>query len=317
MQIDAANKIGLNLYSPLSVARQNAKRGVSDASGAAAAERTVLSQERSLKARVPGATTHTTYTYAIGPDGRQYITGAEVQIVGTEEELAGTGGKGSPAGQQMRPAKPGEQRVDGNQLAQLAQGGARSKRGVGGSQELSPEAKAQIEKLKQTEREVIAHEAAHMMAGGAFAGAASYTYTTGPDGKKYITGGQVPISAPSGGTPEEALANALQVLRAATAPGDPSGQDMSVAASAAQMAAQARIEMATGAGEESSGAQTVGGDDPTGFDALRASQAKNAYGATQSSKGMWTKSGGLVAEEAFSLIRSQEDKQTAPFEIAA
>ena len=82
-----------------------------------------------------------------------------------------------------------------------------------------------------------------MAAAGRFGGGVSYTYTTGPDGKRYITGGSVPISTPPTNNPEEALANAQQVLRAATAPGDPSGQDIAVAARASAMAATARSKM--------------------------------------------------------------------------
>ena len=104
---------------------------------------------------------------------------------------------------------------------------------------------AQVQELKQIEREVIAHEAAHMAAAGALGGGVSYTYTAGPDGKRYITGGEVPIQIQPGSTPEETLRNMQQVQRAALAPADPSGQDRQVAARAAAMAAQARSEIAS------------------------------------------------------------------------
>jgi hypothetical protein len=75
------------------------------------------------------------------------------------------------------------------------------------------------------------------------AGAVSYTYTQGPDGRSYITGGEVPIHLPVSIDPEETLRNMEQVQRAALAPGNPSGQDMSVAGQAAAAAAIARQEL--------------------------------------------------------------------------
>ena len=69
------------------------------------------------------------------------------------------------------------------------------------------------------------------------------TYTTGPDGRRYITGGHVPIHTPATSDPEEALRNAETVMRAALSPGDPSAQDLAVAARAASRAASARAKI--------------------------------------------------------------------------
>ncbi|MDR1622573.1 MAG: hypothetical protein LBS00_09385, partial [Synergistaceae bacterium] len=82
-----------------------------------------------------------------------------------------------------------------------------------------------------------------------FAGAVSYSYTQGPDGKRYITGGEVPIHVPPSDDPEQALRDMEQVQRAALAPGNPSAQDRSVAAAAAAMAAQARQQLSLSAKE--------------------------------------------------------------------
>jgi len=60
----------------------------------------------------------------------------------------------------------------------------------------------------------------------------------------YAIGGEVPISAPTSSSPEEAVANARKVLAAATAPGEPSSQDMAVASSAAMMQVKAEKEIA-------------------------------------------------------------------------
>ena len=43
----------------------------------------------------------------------------------------------------------------------------------------------EIAKLSQRDQEVRAHEQAHAAVGGRYAGAPSFTYTSGPDGKRY------------------------------------------------------------------------------------------------------------------------------------
>jgi len=102
-----------------------------------------------------------------------------------------------------------------------------------------------VAELQATDRNVRAHEAAHLAAAGGLAtGAAEFTYATGPDGQRYAVGGEVNINVSQGQTPEETLARAEQIQRAALAPADPSPQDLSVAAMAGQMAAQARQEIA-------------------------------------------------------------------------
>lgn len=102
----------------------------------------------------------------------------------------------------------------------------------------------EILELAARDREVRAHEQAHAAVGGRYAGAPSYTYQRGPDGVNYAVGGEVPISLPSGGDdPEATIRAAEQVRRAALAPADPSPQDRSVAASAANLAQEARQEL--------------------------------------------------------------------------
>lgn len=99
------------------------------------------------------------------------------------------------------------------------------------------------QKMKQIEDRVISHEQAHMAAGGDLAGGASYTYVRGPDGRMYISGGEVGISMPVSDNPEETIANMDRVQRAALAPADPSPQDLRVASSAAMVAQQARAQL--------------------------------------------------------------------------
>jgi len=122
--------------------------------------------------------------------------------------------------------------------------------------ELSQEQKEQVKELASRDAEVKAHEAAHQAAAGGLAGAASYTYQQGPDGKMYAIGGEVPISAPSSSSPQAALENARKVIAAATAPGEPSSQDMAVASSATMMQVKAQQQLAQKSQEETKGLET-------------------------------------------------------------
>lgn len=115
--------------------------------------------------------------------------------------------------------------------------------GKTGASELSDEEQAQVAKLKQIDAKVRAHERAHAAVGGAHAGAPSYTYTRGPDGQMYATGGEVAIDISAESDPEATLQKATQVAAAALAPADPSGQDRAVAAAAAQLRLEALAQI--------------------------------------------------------------------------
>ncbi|HHY74680.1 MAG TPA: hypothetical protein GX497_15915 [Bacillus bacterium] len=108
-----------------------------------------------------------------------------------------------------------------------------------------PEVKRQIRELQNAEQNVRMHEQAHKAAGAGVTGAISYSYSTGPDGKKYITGGEVSVQAPEGNTPEESIQILEKVKSAALAPADPSSQDLSVAANATAQIQQKKAEMSS------------------------------------------------------------------------
>lgn len=113
------------------------------------------------------------------------------------------------------------------------------------SQRARLEQQAQLGKLAATDREVRAHEAAHLAAAGGLAlSGASFGYTRGPDGQNYAVSGEVSIDTSPASTPEATLAKAQQIRSAALAPANPSGQDLQVASAAAAMASAARIEIA-------------------------------------------------------------------------
>ena len=109
---------------------------------------------------------------------------------------------------------------------------------------------AMVRELAQRDREVRQHEMAHKSAAGSAAGAISYEYQRGPDGRLYAIGGEVSIRlSPPSNDPAEVQRYAEQILRAALAPAEPSGQDRQVAAQARSMIAEAQAELAQQAGE--------------------------------------------------------------------
>lgn len=113
-----------------------------------------------------------------------------------------------------------------------------------------PEVKQEIKELASREREVIAHEQAHKAAGAGVTGAISYTYTTGPDERRYITGGEVSIETPQASEPEQMLKVLEKVKQAALAPAEPSPQDLLVAASAQAQILTVKGELAAENSEE-------------------------------------------------------------------
>jgi hypothetical protein len=101
----------------------------------------------------------------------------------------------------------------------------------------------QIRELQARDAEVRAHEQAHAAVGGSYAGAPSYEYQTGPNGKKYAVGGEVSIDVSSTPDPEQTIRKMQTVRAAALAPAEPSAQDRKVALEASQNIAEARAEM--------------------------------------------------------------------------
>lgn len=130
--------------------------------------------------------------------------------------------------------------------------------------DLSEAERRQIAKLKARDIEVRAHEAAHAGAGGAFAGSPSYEYETGPNGKKYAVGGEVPIDvSPVARDPQATIDKMNTVKAAASAPAQPSSQDRQVAARADAEKARAHAELLVQRREETQAKKTeqAEGDD--------------------------------------------------------
>lgn len=110
--------------------------------------------------------------------------------------------------------------------------------------ELTAEEQQAVFKLKQRDREVRAHEQAHLANAGQYAsGGPTYSFQTGPDGKRYAVGGEVPIDVSKERTPEQTILKMRAVQRAALAPASPSSADRSIAAAAAMKEAEALREV--------------------------------------------------------------------------
>lgn len=141
---------------------------------------------------------------------------------------------------QFRRTENGSSQPDGGSLTQKEQ--PEKAKGV---EQLSQDQLRQIQTLKARDQEVRAHEQAHLSAAGSIAiSGASFSYTTGPDGQRYATGGEVSIDTSAvANDPQATLAKAETIRRAALAPAQPSAQDHSVASKASAMANKARAEL--------------------------------------------------------------------------
>ncbi len=123
-------------------------------------------------------------------------------------------------------------------------------------QDLSEEEQREVQELKNRDREVRAHEQAHLATAGAYAtGGPTYEYNRGPDNRQYAVGGEVQIDTSPEEDPEATIRKAQIVRRAAQAPAEPSSQDRSVASAAARMEAQARQKLSQQRQEESRGGE--------------------------------------------------------------
>ena len=113
------------------------------------------------------------------------------------------------------------------------------------SSQLNEDELREVQQFAERDREVRAHEQAHLSAAGSRAtSGASFTYVDGPDGKRYATGGEVSVdTSPVQGDPEATLRAAELIQRAALAPAEPSVQDRQVAAAASTMAQAASAEI--------------------------------------------------------------------------
>lgn len=118
----------------------------------------------------------------------------------------------------------------------------------------NPGEEAQIQELRDRDREVRSHEMAHSAAGGRHTGSPNYELERGPDGRMYAVNGDVSVDvAAVEGDARATIAKMRQVHRAALAPAQPSGQDRAVAARAMAQLNQAQEQLATQETEQARG----------------------------------------------------------------
>ncbi len=122
---------------------------------------------------------------------------------------------------------------------------ARLRQSAQGPGELTPGELKVVESLKRRDAEVRTHEQSHAAAAGQYAiGGINLQFRTGPDGRKYAVAGDVRIDTSEvAGDPEATVRKMAAIRRAALAPASPSSQDRRVAARAAQLETEARIEV--------------------------------------------------------------------------
>ena len=152
----------------------------------------------------------------------------------------------------IRPASAA--RPDPNSSTDSAESSQQTRSDAQTEQRIRQQEEQFLRDLRARDREVRAHEAAHLAAGRPYVRSGpSYTYQQGPDGRAYAIGGEVHLdTSPVANDPQATLEKAEQIRRAALAPAQPSPQDVRVAGTAAQMAARARIEIAQQRSEEQS-----------------------------------------------------------------
>jgi len=109
---------------------------------------------------------------------------------------------------------------------------------------LSLEEEEQVKELQDRDREVKTHEQQHAAIGGSYVrGGPTYDYQQGPDGQRYAVGGHVDLDTSKESTPEATMRKAQVIKAAATAPGEPSAADLSVASKASAMQVEAQMEI--------------------------------------------------------------------------
>jgi hypothetical protein len=112
------------------------------------------------------------------------------------------------------------------------------------STELTAEDKTKLQYLQKRDKEVHAHESAHLRAAGSYAASgAKFSYEQGPDRKLYAVSGEVSLDVSKEGTPEKTITKMETIKRAALAPDNPSSQDRKVAAEANATEVEASNEL--------------------------------------------------------------------------
>jgi len=182
------------------------------------------------------------------------------------EAIAG-GNPDDQTGNQAANSNGGEENGSSRAQAEDARAAREVIRGANeeGPDGLTDPERQQVRELQRTDADVRRHEQAHAAVGGPYAGAPRYQFATGPDGKQYAVSGQVSIDAsPIPGNPQATIQKLRIVQRAALAPGEPSGQDRQVAATAQRGIIEARQQLAQETAEQRAEAAAETGQEVIG-----------------------------------------------------
>jgi hypothetical protein len=177
----------------------------------------------------------------------------------------------------------------------------RPRSGVVSGRDLSNKEKAVVRELEMRDREVHAHAQAHAAAGAGIAGAPSYSYETGPDGRRYAVDGEVAIHVRTGSDdPQVAIQQYEQVVRAALAPADPSSHDRAVAANAQTKIAELQARAASERKSKAPGSL-----------ANESGAAKNETGTTSAD----LLKTAAIANSSFAAYRSSQTQQLSSLNV--
>lgn len=125
------------------------------------------------------------------------------------------------------------------------------------ARELSQAQQREIDRLKETDRLVREHADAHLVAGqGVVLSGPRYSYTYGPDGRQYASGGDVTFDTSREQKPEANIDKGQRLQTAALAPAQPTPEDFQVAAVGKDLETSGRQDLASRQAEEARQQQT-------------------------------------------------------------
>lgn len=171
--------------------------------------------------------------------------------------------------------------------------------------ELTEDQKREVEKLKETDKKVRAHEMAHLAAAGGIAvSGANFQYKRGPDGVNYAVGGEVSIDTSKEKDPQQTISKAQKIVSAALAPADPSPQDRKVASQARAMESQARSELAVQ--QQSKSQPTLEPSSPQSSTSKESSQTSSSDSTTAATATTSGNSGDTIPHPGINVYRQNQ-----------
>lgn len=194
---------------------------------------------------------HRPGNYAVRLAGTGRSSSTETAFL-TDAAEAKTDKPEKPEGPQSRASPRQERQLSPDEFAKEALAYEPLRKGFQPVGELNSQERAELRELQARDAQVRAQEIARLGAAGALAmSGARFRYTTGPDGKKYATDGEVPINTARESDPQAALEKARRLREAALVGKGPAAVDLRLTAMSMQMALQASSELARQAREES------------------------------------------------------------------